>query len=762
MRRLTTADYARAERLLRHRRDELAFGTRVQPNWLAGSDRFWFLRRDANGARYVVVDPEAGTVTAALDHERLAASLEAASGEAVDAARLPIDHVEVGEQDVSFAFAGRWWTASRDGSGCRERPAPAARATWERPSPDGRMVAFVRDHDLWVRRLADGEERRLTHDGRRDLDYATAADSGSWWSLRRVLGGIELPPAALWSPDSRCLLTHRLDQRDVALAHLVESAPRDGGRPVLHSYRFPVPGDHPLPMAQLLVADVESGELTWAKDEPLIARFIPPELRGDAWWGDAETAYYLARDRWFKRLRLCELDARSGRVRIVVEEHGEPRAELNQYSSTRLPIVRVLASRGEVLWWSQRDGWGHLYRYDLRSGRLLAQVTRGEWMVTEILHVDEEAGVVLAAATGRRASDPYLRTVVRVELDGGELTELVDDDVDHAVVASPSGRFVLDTGSAVDRAPTTVVRDRRGAVTVEVQRADVSRLAAAGWAPPERFQVLAADGVTPLWGVLHRPARLEPGRRYPVVDDLYPGPQINRAYPSFEDQFFPNLDVDALASLGFVVIALDGRGTPGRSRDFHAASYGRLGTAGFLEDHVAALRQLAARYPYIDLGRVGVRGTSGGGFAAVRAMLDHPDVFHVGVAISGAHDERYYQSHWLEAYQGPPEQSDWSEVSNARYADRLRGRLLLAHGEMDENVHPYQTLQLVDALIAAGKDFDLIYVPGVEHGMAGRTGYVLRRSWDFLVRHLLAAEPPSEYALAEPPLHAAAPPFLFC
>jgi dipeptidyl aminopeptidase/acylaminoacyl peptidase len=395
----------------------------------------------------------------------------------------------------------------------------------------------------------------------------------------------------------------------------------------------------------------------------------------------------------------------------------------------------------EVLWYSQRDGWGHLYRYDLCTGALLGQVTRGQWAVRQILRVDEVERVVYFTASGLVEEDPYRRTVCRVGLDGSGFARITDDELDHIVTLPENQEYFIDSASTVDTPPASCVRDLEGRVLVELERADITGLCATGWTPPQRFRVKAADGETDIYGVLYRPRGFDPAQRYPVVDSMYPGPQVNRVEPSF-DAGGMGLDAEPLAALGFVVVAVDGRGTPGRSKAFHDASYGHLADAGSLGDHVAALRQLAQTRPWMDLERVGAFGHSGGGFAAVRAMLDIPDVYTVGVALSGPHDARYFNLGFVETYDGSDNPDAWARASNVDIANRLTGKLLLIHGEMDDQVHPDHTLRLADRLIAADKDFELLIVPGAEHMFIDGMAYVRKRCWDFLVRELLGKQPP--------------------
>lgn len=738
----TTENYQAAERLLRRsaRPGELVVGDRVRPQWIDGGARFWYAVHTGAGRRFVLVDPAAGTRAPAFDHARLAAALATASGQHVDPEALPFIAIAPLGNAVEFDAYGAHWRCRLDSYVCEPAESAPPGNPLDVPSPDGTVAVSQRGYDLWARTPADGREWPLTTDGAPAHRYGTGPECTGNATLLRKFGLPHLPPAVAWSPDSTRVLTHRTDERHVRQTHLVEARPTDGGPPQLHTQRYAYPGDENVPQAELVVLDVAAGRVVRAQAEPLLMPHVSPVMSRWAWWApDGSAAYYLSQPRDRRTLTLHRLDPETGEVTTVLSETGPTRVEPNQWMYEP-PIVRVLAD--EVLWYSQRDGWGHLYRYDLRTGALLGRVTSGPWAVRQILHVDEARRVVYFTASGLVDEDPYRRTVCRVGLDGSGFARVTDDDLDHVVTVSADATYVVDSASTVDQPPVTRVRDWTGRVLVELERADVSRLTATGWTPPERFRVKAADGVTDIYGVLYRPRGFDPARRYPVVDTLYPGPQVNRVAPCF-DPGGMGLDAEPLAALGFVVVALDGRGTPGRSKSFHDASYGHLADAGGLADHVAALRQLARTRPWMDLDRVGAFGHSGGGFAAVRAMLDFPDVYRTGVALSGSHDAPCFNLGFVEAYDGADNPDAWARTSNVAIADRLAGRLLLVHGGMDDQVHPDHTLRLADRLIAAGKDVDLLIVPGAEHTFIDCLAYVRTRCWDFLVRELTGTPPPA-------------------
>ncbi|MCO1578336.1 prolyl oligopeptidase family serine peptidase [Crossiella sp. SN42] len=756
--RLPATVYAAAENLLSHTRSALMGEARVRPRWLDDGARFWY-RVDG---RFVLVDPVAGTREPAFDHARLAAALAEAAGQQVDAGELPFRAIEPGAGTVAFVAFGQRWRCDLGDYTCLPEPAPAlgtvpepepepaadpaATAEPAVPSPDGKLAVFRRGHDLWARSMTDGREWPLTTDGAADHDYG-GSGFGPGTLLARF--GVTPPPTVAWSPDSTRVLTSRVDVREVRQTHLVQAMPADGGAPRLFSQRSAYPGDEHIPMAELVVLEVATGAVVRGRGAPLPMPLISPVASGAAWWAVDGAVYYLSQPRDLRTLSLHRLDPATGEVQTVVSETGETRVQVAPLPFDP-PLVRLVRDGAELLWYSERDGRGHLYRYD-RAGRLLGRVTSGDWEVRRILHVDEDAAVVYFLAAGLVEADPYRRSVCRAGLDGTGFALVTEDELDHVVTVPEHGGYFLDSASTVELPPVTTVRDWSGRVLVELERGDLPTSWAAGWTPPERFRTTAADGHTPIYGVLYRPRDFDPAKRYPVIDSVYPGPQATRVEPSFGPGAL-DTHVASLTALGFVVVAVDGRGTPGRGRAFHDHSYGRLGDAGGLADHLTAIRELAVTRPWLDLDRVGVCGISGGGYATVRAMCAYPEFYRAGVAINGMQDNRYYLQVWGESFDGPYDEQTYARSSNVEIADRLTGELLLIHGGSDDNVHPHHTLRLVDRLIAEDKDFELVIVPGAEHMFLGYEHYLARRLWDHFVRHLLGVQPPARYRLKPTPL----------
>jgi dipeptidyl-peptidase 4 len=779
--------YDRAAQYLASNQDKLVLNAQFTPHWRRGpKERFTYRHERSDGrADFVEVTAATGTRAAAFDQAIVAAGLSKSLGSVVEAERLPFkDYDELSSGRIGFSANGKNWACSTRSADCAEASTsatdPAAIA-----SPDGHWLAFIDNGDLWIR-SADGKTRfPLTTDATPHYGYAASVEStagvlfsGTAGRALAVKDGHALPgppgpppkPIVLWSPDSRYLFTHRLDERGVREITLVQSTPDGSVRPISNQWRYAMPNDPAVPQAEPWIFDLanRTGRAVAAATPSL---FLTPIEAGDAWWSpDSARAYLIARSRYAKSMSLKVIEAVNGTSRQLVSETGNTFVE--SASLGECPMVYVLANH-DVLWFSERDGFGHLYLYDGSTGRLKRRLTEGPWTVRNVLHLDQAHGFIYIAANEREPGvDPYYRKVYRIDLNDGRIRLLTPETADHAVRSaqeagvfanktadaagnpedsygfSPSGRFFIDTYGGTDLPPVTVLRRSDGTLVAEIERADVSRLTAAGLVPPERFSALAADGKTMLYGNLLRPSNFDPNKRYPVLDSPYPGPQSHRAQPNFLATVFDRMGAQAYAELGFVVILVDGRGSHGRSKRFHDESYGGLAQAGHLDDHVEVLRELGRRYPYMDLDRVGIYGTSGGGYATVHALAMFPDFFKVGVADAGNHDQRGYIAVWGETYNGPELGSNYTDAANPTLVGNIKGKLFLLHGDMDSNVFPSQTLQLVDALIRANKDFELLIVPNAGHGALMLSRYALRRSWDFFVRNLMHAEPPPEYDLA--------------
>jgi dipeptidyl-peptidase 4 len=637
-------------------------------------------------------------------------------------------------------------------------------------SPDGLWSVARENGNVRLRSLADQRIVALTTDASEHYQYA-GSPGYSGHAVGDLRRNAPKRPIALWSPDSRFLLTHRIDERGVGELHLVQSVPEDGTyRPKHYAYRYAIPGDERLPLQALAIFDVHAGERLSLATPPVPTSARTLIEKRDAWWAkDSKSVYFLERERYSKLVKLNRVDVPSGTVRTVIEEPSDTFVQVNSGNVLDIPLLRTLRN-GDIIWYSERDGWGHLYYYD-RAGRLRGRITSGPWTVRAIDHVDENAERIYFLASGREDThSPYEQCLYSVAFNGSDLKLLTPEEGDHEWPHriyrgaqsdllttedelsrfSASGRFFVDYFSRPDLPPRLVLRSLTGKIVMELETGDISRLAADGYSPVEPFKALAADGKTPIYGNLFRPSRFNPNASYPVIDSVYPGPAARRTATRLTSALFDPMEAQSLAELGFIVVTIDGRGTPHRSRSFLDPAYGRMDVAAGLEDHIAALQQLAQRYPYLDLSRVGIDGASGGGFAAALGMFAFPDFYKVGVAAAGNHDQRPYAANWGETYVGPPRERDYGLSATPRLAARLKGKLLLMHGELDDNVAPSQTLRLVDALVAANKDFELLILPNQDHAAFALSPYFIRRKWDFFVRHLQGVEPPSDYAITPP------------
>ena len=736
---VTAEDYARAESFLATATSRLVFGASVQPNWRPGG-AFWYRNTVPGGAEFILVDPAAATRARAFDHERLATALGAATDTTWSPLALPFRTFE--PSPAGDALAARVGDSrlrcDLRAYTCAPAPAAPTRDPDAITSPDGTRAAFIRDHNLWLRDLETGAETPLTSDGVEDYGYAT---NNAGWVKRDS-------PVLLWSPDSKMIATFQHDARGVGMMHM---ATTNVGHPELASWKYPLPGDS-------LIFRI--GRVVIHLDGPRVVRLqMPPDPHRSSitdhvagpggvfldveWSRDGSQLAFVSNSRDHKHAQLRVADPGTGEVRDVLEETEESFFE----SGSGTANWRVLEASNEVIWFSKRHDWGHLYRYDLSTGELLGRTTTGDWNVRQLLRVDEDTRTLYFTGTGREPGDPYFQYLYRIGMDGTGLELLTPDSANHAVTLSPAGGYFVDSYSTPVVPPVTVLRDLDGEVVMEFERADISRLAESGWQPPEPFTVKARDGETDLHGLMYRPTHFDPARSYPVINYLYPGPQSgsvgSRSFRASRG------DKQAIAELGFIVVEVDAMGTPGRSKAFHDAWYGDMGDNG-LPDQMGMVRQLGERHPWMDLDRVGIWGHSGGGFASTAGILRYPDFYKVAVSQAGNHDNRNYEDDWGEKWQGlleayPDGATNYDNQANQLIAENLQGRLLLAHGTMDTNVPVYSTLLVVDALIAADRDFDLIMLPNRGHGF-GNEPYMMRRRWDYFVQHLLGVEPP-EYTL---------------
>ena len=602
-------------------------------------------------------------------------------------------------------------------------------------SPDGKKVVYINNWNLFVRDLDSGVETQLTKDGIENFGYAT--DNAGWRQSDA--------PIVLWSPDSKKIATYQQDQRHVSDMYLVKTTV---GAPELQSWKYPLPQDEKVIQIHRVIIDLENDNVIRLKVDPDPRRGTLCDdiscsgyFDDNQWSDDGKQLAFVSSSRDHKIAQFRIADAETGDVK---DYHREEVA--TQYESGQGTINwTCLFDTKELIWYSEKDNWGHLYLYDLATGKLKNQITKGEYVVTEVKHFDKKARLIYFEANGKEAGrDPYFTHFYKVDISGKNLVLLTPEDGNHQITISPNFDYFIDNYSQPNVAPLSVLRKMDGTLVETLEKADISRLLATGWKAPTPIKVKSEDGKWDLYGLMFTPTHLDKNKKYPIINYIYPGPQGGGVGSR---SFSPGRsDNQALAELGFVVVAIDGSCNPGRSKAFHDACYGDM-SSNTLPDQVSGMKQLAEKYPYIDLDRVGIWGHSGGGFATATAMFDYPEFFDVGVSESGNHDNRNYEDDWGERYVGLEKGDNYEKQANQLKAGNLKGKLLLAHGGMDDNVPPYNTNLVVDALIKANKDFDLLMFPNARHGYGSDSMYMMRKRWDYFVKNLLNQEPPKEFKI---------------
>ncbi len=757
----------------------------ITPQWFARDAKFWYMNALRGGAReFILVDAENGVRQPAFDHAKLAASLSKTAEQEFTADRLRFTSIEFSDdgKSIKFSAAGKSWSCDLDSYKCvpeethasliparlpaiasadvrdatvaaddelhpaapqpnqnenqRQRPGQGRgrRGEGDR-SPDGKWDVSARDYNLCLRALPDGAEEQITRDGKEDHAYGRAE----------------------WSPDSKTLAVWQIAPGDRKLVYLTESSPPGGGRAVEHSRPYDQAGDK-FTTYQLSLFDVANRKWIKPQIEPFEHEYESPVLH---WSMDSSRVSWQQEDRGHQRMRLIEADIRTGNARTLVDERSKTfiwTAHAEGPARYGFRIFTFLEKTDEVLHQSEKDGWRHIYLIDPKTGES-KQVTKGQWIIRGISSVDEDKRQIWFAASGAHpGQDPYFINYGRVNFDGTGLVMLTEGDGNHTIAYSPDKKYIIDTYSRVDMPPVNELRRvSDGKLVCKLEESDISELTERGFRTPEVFTAKGRDGVTDIWGIITRPTNFDAGRKYPVLESIYNGPQdsyVPKSFSAAGGRWNP------YGRLGFIVVQCDAMGTANRSKAFHDVCWRNLGDGGF-PDRIEWIKAAGAKHPEMDLTRVGIFGTSAGGQNAAGAVIFHPEFYKAAVANSGCHDNRLDKASWNEQWMGymPPgsiwSKSDdnwYSKSSNIDNAARLGGKLFLIVGELDDNVPPESTLRLVDALIKARKDFDFLEVPGANHG-AG-SPITQRRTQDFFVQNLLGKMPPNrnagESGLADP------------
>ena len=719
-------DYARAAGL-RERLQPLAVNVVSSSGWIGKTHRLWYKKSVEGGSSFFVVDADTKVKKPAFDHNLLAAELGKVLGDKVKANDLPFRSIEFSKDEKSIEFVVGTFRYSCDLKtyACKKvgparrwmrdrfdmwRRGPASQAVSEetKASPDGKREAFIKNYNVAVRYKETGEEFFLSRDG----------SEGNFYTFSSIA----------WSPDSKKIAAFRLRLGYHRIVHYVESSPSDQLQPRHHEMEYAKPGDA-LDIEQPVLFLIDEKKTVFI-DNSLFPN--PYEMSAPVWRKDSLTFTFEYNQRGHQVYRIIEVDGTTGKTRALISEEPET---FFSYSGKKYRYD--IEDGKEIIWMSERDGWNHLYLYDGSTGKVKNQITKGQWVVRGVDKVDEEKRQVFFRASGMDpGQDPYFVHAYCINFDGTGLTAMTEGEGNHSISYSSDMAYYLDTWSRVDLPPCTELRrtsDRK--IIKEVEKADISRLVEAGWEPPEVFAAKGRDGRTDIWGIIIRPLDFDPSKKYPVVEYIYAGPHSSHVPKSFS----PCFRMQPLAEMGFIVVQVDGMGTSNRSKAFHDVCWKNLGDAGF-PDRILWHKAVAAKYPYYDLSRVGIYGNSAGGQNTLGGLLFHPEFYKVGVSSCGCHDNRMDKIWWNEQWMGWPIGPEYAASSNVDNACRLRGHLLLIVGEVDTNVDPSSTMQVVNALIKAKKNFDLLVIPGGGHGMGGEYGQ--RKMFDFFVRHLHGVEPP--------------------
>ncbi len=800
---LTEANYRLAARFAPYKIQDLIYSTSVSPRWIEGSERLWYEWETSSGKFFYIVDPVAATKRQIFDNDRIAAELTRITKDPWDGQHLPIraikfisantlqfevqssqdeeeEEEEVQEQEQEEEqqeeerpsrpkkkiFHFEYDVNTQTLRELRDWEEPDNHPSWASVSPDGNTVIFARNHNLFImtgesyrqildaRRGKEGEdadkadekvevdEIRLTDDGEEHYSYAVG-ERGDTDTEREKNKDKRKRASITWSRDSKRFAMVRSDSRksgDLWVIHSVGNK-----RPELETYRYDMPGEKDVTQQEILIYDLDAREMVKVqadgfKDQSVrissARQFVYPdsdEPRRTLWLSDnSDQLYFTRSSRDLHRIDVCVADALTGDVRVLIEER------LNTYvEEQRLELL----STGDMIWWSERDGWAHLYLFD-PDGNLKYRLTEGPWSVRRVVGIDENRGLVYFAANARESGeDPYYQHLYRVGLDGSRLQLLDSGDFDHRVSMGESNRFFVDNYSRVNTNPMSALLNSSGQKVIDLEEADFSKLMEAGYSYPEPYTVKAADGVTDLYGVMYKPFDFDSTRQYPIVAYVYPGPQTEAVSKFFSTNRYET----ALAQFGMIVVTVGNRGGhPARSKWYHNYGYGNLRDYG-LADKKAAIEQLADQHDFIDIDRVGIYGHSGGGFMSTAAMLVYPDFFKVAVSSSGNHNNDVYNRWWSEKHHGVKEVVDdsgkvtfeYDIEKNSDLAKNLKGHLLLTTGDIDNNVHPAGTLRMAEALIKANKRFDFFMFPGQRHGYGNMSDYWFWLRAEYFVKHLL-------------------------
>ena len=715
-------DYKRADELSKVTSDKVYYGN-VRPVWIGSTGYFLYENNTPDGIEYLIMNTNTLSKKKAFDQKKFAQALESVTGKKVEPGKLPIRNILFSEKLGSFAFVydnNNWICNLKDYKIVkRDRITERVRqAGWDwgfrdelgnEPvdSPDKKWAAFVKNFNVYIRSNDDKKEYQLSYDG----------GSGEYYSSY-----------FRWSSDSKKLISTRVKPAEKHMIYYIESSPEDQLQPKHYSYEYQKPGDA-IPQKYPQLFDIESKKQIKIDDSLIPNQY---SINNIVWSKDNSFFTYEYNKRGHQVYQVIKVDAKTGVCKVIIDETSPTFID---YSGKNYRYN--LNETNEIIWASERDGWNHLYLYDSGTGSVKNQITKGEWVIRNVSFVDDKNRQVVFQASGKEPGDPYFIHYYRINFDGTGLIRLTEGDGTHEISFSPDKKFFVDSWSRVDKPPVSLLRKSEdGSLVIEIEKADITRLLETGIKLPEVFVAKGRDGVTDIWGIIIKPVNFDPEKKYPVIENIYAGP-----HSSFVPKNFRPIisGMHQLAELGFIVVQIDGMGTSNRSKAFHDVCWKNLKDAGF-PDRILWMQAAAVKYPFMDIERVGVYGTSAGGQSAAGAVLFHPEFYKAAVASCGCHDNRMDKMWWNEQWMGWPVGEEYAQSSNVDNAWRLKGKLLLMNGEMDNNVDPTSTMQVVNALIKSNKDFEYVFLPGLKHTSGGVYGERKRR--DFFVKHLLRVDPP--------------------
>lgn len=750
---VTAKQYEAARDMLPANSQKYLLNTVFNPTFTGEGGNFFYARElfadGEKGKKYTLVKPNEKTEYELFNHEKLAEALSEELGREVKPYNLPLVNVFIDKSGkIMFLIDGSLyeWDNSKDNL----RKVGLSIKLGENLSPNKMYAAFVKDHNLFIRNVFTGEITQVTSDGEEYFEYAGTNDSDTT-PISRKLTGTNPPAGVLWSPDSKKLLTYKLDQRNVKDLYLIQSVPAGDTpeRPVLHKYKYQmaIDKDEELAYSSIYIYDLEKKTLKESKCGKYISNFFPPFAPGfdvAVWCDDGINyiTYIMSRD--FKKAGIYKVNAETGEYNHLFDEETDTFLFFDFYKGINyeqgvdflsVKLAHFYENSNKMLWLSNRDGNFHIYSCDLNCKEPVTQITKGQWTVRELMRVDEKNGRIYFTASGREEGvNPYYKMLYSINLDGTDMKPLTPENANHIIHFSPGLSCFTDCYSTVDKPQKVIVRDVQGQQLMDVVRADATKLIERCLTMPKQFCVKAADGETDIYGILVLPPDFDPNKKYPMIDCYYGGVQVSNVPKNFIGGVAAGYS-ESLAQLGFVCMIVDGRGTPLRSKAFHDYAHQNLASCAGMEDHIAAIKQLLKRYNFLDGERIGVWGHSGGGYAAYKCLIEHGDVYKVAVSGGANHIQEIYISYWSERFMNRYDKELWRKQSSEGDASKLNGKLLLIHGELDDNTHPANTMRIVDSLIKADKDFDMLIIPNTHHNVSAHPYYV-RRLWDYFVKNL--------------------------